>query len=120
MKVNITFSCLMIYLISNSVFADSTMLQPQASQPAMVPQQLHSNVNTRDCTNPIQSAPYVIIAGVGGADMNLSCPADHPVMYSWRQQVGFVGILSVQGGGGASSVKCCAMKQEWQPAPKIG
>lgn len=107
----------MICLVSGNALADSTLLAPQSTQPAQVSQQLHSDVNTSDCTDPIQSAPYVIVAGIGGADMNLSCPADHPVMYSWRQQVGFVGFLSVQGGGGNSSVKCCAMKQEWKPAP---
>jgi hypothetical protein len=92
----------------------STNLVPPAG---LIPHSLQSYVDTKTCTKPIKSLPYVIVAGNGGANMNLTCPPTHPVMYGWRQEVGFGGLLAVQAGGGASWIVCCAVGHKWAPIP---
>lgn len=101
----------MAMLAGSPVYAvGSTGISPQAS---LQPYHQESYIDTQRCSTPIQSSPYVIVAGNGGANMNLHCPADKPVMYGWRQQVGFGGIFSVQAGGGRSWITCCAMNHRW-------
>lgn len=105
-----------IMLLPLSVLADSTEVHPLIT----TPQQLQTSVSTsaNDCGPPLKSTPYVIIAGIGGAHMDLSCPPERPIMYKWSQVVGFAGFLSVQAGGGESSITCCPVKREWVPAPR--
>lgn len=95
--------------INLSYAATSTDMKPYAEQP-MANQ---TNVDTSNCTSPIKSSPYVIVFGNGGANMNVSCPANYPIMHTWKQQVGYGGLGAVSHGGGYSSIVCCAVKREW-------
>lgn len=92
-----------------SFAATSTDMKPTAEQP-MASQ---TNVDTSNCTSPIKSSPYVIVLGNGGANMNVSCPANYPIMHTWKQQVGYGGFGAVSHGGGYSSIVCCAVKHDW-------
>jgi hypothetical protein len=101
-------------LISSLSYAlGSTDVRPRGG---LVPQNYQSYVDINNCTAPIESSPYIIVLGNGGANMNLSCPADRPVMYGWRQEVGFGGFSAVQAGGGRSWITCCGVKHKWAEA----
>lgn len=95
---------------SNLGFATSSAdVKPESESP-MASQ---TNVDTSNCTSPIKSSPYVIVFGNGGANMSVTCPANYPIMHTWKQQVGFGGIGAVSHGGGSSSIVCCAVKRDW-------
>lgn len=103
------------YVVSASVSyaASSTDLVLNTTQARVY----QSRVNTEDCTDPINSGSYIIVAGNGGTNMDISCPPHHPVMYNWQQQLGFGGIGMVSWGGGSARIRCCALIHEWNPAP---
>lgn len=89
---------------------DSSAIKPQTFNT----QKYISYVNTKDCVT-LTSSPYVMVTGSGGANMNLTCPANRPVMYNWKQKVVFVGVPMTGGpsGGGDSKVTCCAVAYKW-------
>jgi hypothetical protein len=72
-----------------------------------------SYINRGDCI-VLQSSPYVIVAGNGGGNMNLTCPAERPVVSNWRFEVGYGGILAVNAGGGQSWITCCSVGHKWE------
>ncbi len=78
-------------------------------------QKYQSFVNTKNCVT-LNSGRYYIYAGNTYKNTNLSCPADKPVMYHWQQGILMLGIVSVQSGGGSSSITCCAMSHQWSSA----
>jgi len=94
--------------------SDSTRLNPSKPSQYMSYQ---GYVDTNNCVT-LTSSPYVIILGNGGADMRLTCPADHPVMVNWNFQVGYGGLLVVQDGGGVAKAQCCAVAHQWTQTQK--
>jgi hypothetical protein len=102
--------CILI-MFASLCYADSTEIKPLA---AATPQTYQADVDTSDCTDPIKSTPYIIVLGNGGANMDLTCPKERPVMYNWHQEVGFGGPGWVSSGGGNTKISCCALKHSWQ------
>jgi hypothetical protein len=84
---------------------DSTRVQPHPGAAL----KYQSYVNTNDCTNAIYSGGFGVVAGSGGGHMNPTCPSDHPVMYNWQMNMGYVANT----GGGTASIKCCAVAYRW-------
>lgn len=114
MKLFACSLCFVLIVVSISSFAaESTDLGPRKD---LVPHSLQSYVDTNHCTAPIQSSPYVIVLGNGGANMRLSCPPDRPVMYGWHFRVGYGSLTSaVQVGGGRTWITCCPFGYKWVP-----
>ncbi len=111
MKITL-FLTIVVFLVSSAFAMESSRLQPRQK---WVAQGFQSYVNTENCTQPIRSSAYVIVAGNGGANMRLTCPPEKPVMYGWRQEVGYGGWPAVSFGGGASWITCCAVSHQWKP-----
>jgi hypothetical protein len=111
----ISIACMLLALTTLCHATSSTDAGLLPNVKKMTPQSYQAKVNTNDCTAPIQSSPYVIIAGNGGANMNLTCPPHHPVMYHWQQEIGFGGLGAVSMGGGNARITCCALTHVWQP-----
>lgn len=112
-------SILAILLLAGAAHAISS------TDPAVMPNigapqsyQAHVDVDPNNCIT-LRSSPYVIAGGAGGANMNLKCPAEHPVMYRWQYQVGLSNlpplIWSVTAGWGYSWIQCCAIAHSWEP-----
>lgn len=100
---------------ANNHAADSTRLQHIVSQARKAKREKlvsYVDVDERNCI-ALPTPKYVIVAGNGGTNMDLRCPADHPIMREWKQRLGFGGFLWVSSGGGYATGKCCALKSKW-------
>ena len=111
LKRILTFVCIVSVPFTTLAANDSSKIHiPSAAE--YKTQKYQSYVDTNDWIT-LPSSPYVIAAGNGGTNMNLTCPTDRPVMYQWTQHLGFAGFIYVSSGGGNSTVRCCAVAHKW-------
>lgn len=107
-KIITIFGLSLLFPLSGYAANDSSQIKRIQG----APQKYVSYVNTEDCVT-LQSSAIVIVLGNGGGKMDLTCPQEKPVMYNWKQEVGYGGIVSVSSGGGDTKVTCCAVGHKW-------